>query len=287
MAEKKLEERNTQTQNLIFKISEALFKYNMSIWDWLSQGKIHSSKFIGIKENPRTLIRDKVIDGHEYQLIRRENFFDALEEIGIYPSLRDKDNLKHVLGTTFLDFVDLKSILNIFSKLGIHEDIPEPTRMLNFDIFQADCIRIYNRIIHSMEKEQVQDVQDWLSADLIEPFQIVSRDREHNVPVIYVKKFHQFLCDKQILSFGEELNEYFVEFLELSPHHDHLIMLKKLKKSLEIVNSLLIIGQKLKILLILRSFQKNRSHPQKVRHQQTIQGAQNERRGVQNYEGKS
>lgn len=85
------------------------------------------------------MIRDKVIDGHEYQLIKRDNFIDALEEIGIHTTLRDKDNLKLLLPTTLLDFIDLKHILDMFERLGIHEDIPESTKMLNFDIFNGEC----------------------------------------------------------------------------------------------------------------------------------------------------
>eukprot|EP00344_Euplotes_crassus_P003304 CAMPEP_0197016558 /NCGR_PEP_ID=MMETSP1380-20130617/78792_1 /TAXON_ID=5936 /ORGANISM="Euplotes crassus, Strain CT5" /LENGTH=90 /DNA_ID=CAMNT_0042443471 /DNA_START=60 /DNA_END=329 /DNA_ORIENTATION=+ len=90
MKEEKDKKRTIQTEKLIFKISEALFKHGLTITKWLNKG---------IKENPKTLIRDRVIDGHEYQLIKRDNFIDALEEIGIHTTLRDKDNLKQLLGT--------------------------------------------------------------------------------------------------------------------------------------------------------------------------------------------
>ncbi|CAI2381803.1 unnamed protein product [Moneuplotes crassus] len=224
--EEEISKRNVQTQKLIFKISEALFREEITVTEWLSRG---------IKENPRTLIRDRVIDGHEYQLIKRDNFLDALEEIGIHPTLRDRDNLKALLGTTFLNFIDMKSIYNIFSRLGINEDVPKSTKMLNFDIFNAHCIRVYNRIIHKMNKEGLKDIEEWLPKEIIEPFQVVSRDKEHTVMTIYVEKFKEFLSQKKIISHGEELNEFLIEFLELSPYHDHLIMLKKLKKSLDIV----------------------------------------------------
>lgn len=87
-----------------------------------------------------------------------------------------------------------------------------------------------------MEKENVKDIEDWLPQGIIEPFQVVSRNKEHQVGTIYVDKFKKFLSEKKIISNGQELNEFLVEFLELSPHHDHLIMVKKLKKSLEIVS---------------------------------------------------
>lgn len=43
----------------------------------------------------------------------------------------------------------------------------------------------------------------------------------------------RIFCQKnKIINFGEELNDSLVEFLELSPDNDHLILLKKLQKGL-------------------------------------------------------
>ena len=109
----------------------------MTVSELFGKGKyIILKQILGLKDNPKTLIRDRVIDGIEFQLVKRENIFDAFEEIGVELTLRDRDNIKKVLTPVILDLVDLKSIQEIFAKLGINEDIPI-SKMLRFELLDG------------------------------------------------------------------------------------------------------------------------------------------------------
>ena len=132
--------------------------------------------------------------------------------------------------------VDLKTILNVFEILGIHEDIPQSTKILNFDLLDGRCIRILNRLIVFMDKKNIDDVKKLLPPEDIERLQIISKNREYEIEAISIKNFRDLLVKLKIINHGEELNDSLVEFLELSPDHDHLILLKKLQKGLKLVN---------------------------------------------------
>jgi len=88
-------------------------------------------------------------------------------------------------------------------------------------------------MIKKMKNLETDDIHDLLPSDLIQPFQVVSKSKTHSVETIQVETFREYLIKSKILHFGEELSDALIEFLELSPDHDHLLMIKKLIKAIK------------------------------------------------------
>jgi hypothetical protein len=94
----------------------------------------------------------------EYQIIRRNHFFEAICNLGIELWLRDKDNLKELFIPMMSDFLSVKDIVHVFENLGIREDIPKSTKFMNFEVLDGDGIRIFNRIIKYLKYYQIQSL---------------------------------------------------------------------------------------------------------------------------------
>lgn len=202
----------------------------------MNKGNISTVTSIGTEQYPHCLIIDKTIDGIEYQMVRRSHFFEAVSSLGIELKLKYKESLKSFISPILLDFLSVKDIIQIFEKLGISEILPKTTKFLNFEVLDGESIRIVNRIIKLLDDQNIKNVQSWLPKEHIESFSIVSKDKEHFVETMKVSHLTTFLADLKITNYGEELNERFIELIELSHHHDDYIMIKKLQKAVEIVS---------------------------------------------------
>ena len=121
--------------------------------------------------------------------------------------------------------------------LGIEEKIPKSTPQLNYEKLKGPGIRIFNRIIKYMNENDLETVDElWRSEDILETYEVISKTKTHNIEVIHVDHFRDLLRKISIVPFGEELDDDFKEFLELNEEYDHLIMVKKLKKSLKAIS---------------------------------------------------
>ena len=83
-------------------IKAVLFK----IADFLFDGKISFVELL----NKSPKIIDRVIDGKEYQIIKRKDMFDIFVNSGIKISLFEQEELKFVARHLFLDYVDVGKV---------------------------------------------------------------------------------------------------------------------------------------------------------------------------------
>ena len=83
-------------------IKAVLFK----IADFLFDGKISFVELL----NKSPKIIDRVIDGKEYQIIKRQDMFDIFVNSGIKISLFEQEELKFVARHLFLDYVDVGKV---------------------------------------------------------------------------------------------------------------------------------------------------------------------------------
>ena len=62
---------------------------------------------------------------------------------------------------------------------------------------------------------------------------MVAKHREEVIEVIDAMKFQNLLKSKEIIEYGDEINDTFIEFLSVSKEYSEIIMLRKLKKALK------------------------------------------------------
>lgn len=115
---------------MIFKLGDLLFSKSKTLSDI-----VHDK------------ICDKVIDGTEYQLVRRSDLVSTLSSEGAKLTISDQLHFKDLFRPLFQDYIDLKPLLNVFASLGIAEKMPLSTKHLDFDSLSGSEIRFFNRII--------------------------------------------------------------------------------------------------------------------------------------------
>ena len=94
---------NSENNDFEKQVKEVLFK----ISDFLFENKISFVELL----NKTPKIIDKVIDGKEYQLIKRQDMFDWIVNAGIKLSLLEQEKLKTIAKHLYLDFVDVGKYL--------------------------------------------------------------------------------------------------------------------------------------------------------------------------------
>lgn len=77
-------------------------------------------------------IYDKILDGKEYQLIKYRHFYQQLKTSGFSLSIPEKKAIEHVITPFLPKTMELKSLMNLLSKLGIVEPFPKSTRHLDY-----------------------------------------------------------------------------------------------------------------------------------------------------------
>lgn len=203
-------------QKLLFKIADLLFAKNQTLMDLLHM-KIH----------------DKVIDGKEYQLIKRNSLINCFSKIGVSFNHHDQMHFKDLIRPIMQDFVDVKVVSKIMEDLGIVEDIPPATKHLDYNKLQGPAIRIFNRIVRYMKTNEIIDVIEFLHKENCELIDVVSKTKQDKIETIQAVKLRDVLRSKDIIQYGEDLDENFIEFLELSPEYNDIIMIRKLKKAIK------------------------------------------------------
>lgn len=135
---------NEELNRVLFEISDALFSKKLTISDVLNQNFI--AKKNKTFTNIPVVILDKTIDGKEYQLIQRQNFYDSLEAVGIVLDLEKKIPLKTIFQPILGDFIDIQNIVSVFHNLGIWEDISTSTKAMDFTKLTGSAIRLFNKV---------------------------------------------------------------------------------------------------------------------------------------------
>ena len=208
-------EENNKKKELVFKIADTLFLNKSSLMDI-----IHKN------------INDKVIDGKEYQLIRRTHFVDRMINIGINLNLEEQIALSEILPLTLNDYWDINGIKILLENLGIWEDIPESSKHLDYSKLEPNSIRLFNKIIKNMKESNISDPDEFIGQENIESVQIFSKTKEDKIDVLKTSTLKTILKDKKILNHWEDLDENFIEFLEVSSNYEDTLMMRKFRKAL-------------------------------------------------------
>ena len=161
-------------------------------------------------------IYDKVIDGKEYQLIKRKSLILNLQKSGASLSIPEQVEFKGILRPIIQDYIDIKIIQDFLSDLGIKEDLPVKTKHMDFSTLEPEDIRIFNKIIQYMEVNQIDGVANFLKEENIDTIKCIGKSKEEVIQIIEDNKFREVLRDKGILHYGEEMSETLTQFLEIT-----------------------------------------------------------------------
>ena len=89
-----------------------------------------------------------------------------------------------------------------------------------------------------MKENQITDVNQFIGDENISKLVVSTKIKEESIEVVKSSKFEEILRNsKQIINYGENLDESLVEFLEVSPNLGDTIMIRKLKKAIEQVQT--------------------------------------------------
>lgn len=141
--------------------------------------------------------------------------------------------LNSVLPFTINDLCDIQGLNMILEDLGIKEDAPSTSKLLDYSKLEPNSIRIFNRIIYYLKEQNIDNLDDFIGKENIDIIKIISKTKEHSIETVTAANLRQVLRDKNITNHGEDLDENFIEFLEVDPSHSDTIMVKKFKKAIE------------------------------------------------------
>lgn len=207
-------------QNLLITFADFLFDNNLTLYKM-----IHHKVF------------SKTIDGKEYQVIKLDHLFETFESRGFIVDQKDQIRIESILKPIILDLVDVESMRYYMSKLGITEELPKSTRHLDYTKLKGPAIRVFNSIIQYMDVNNVNSVIELIGEDIIDDYEVVSKDKQHKIQVISSMKLRNRLRDIGVIPFGEELIDEFIDFLALNDEFEDLIMFNKLARSLKDVKN--------------------------------------------------
>ena len=206
-------EKNTRRKQVIFRIADELFARSQTLMDILHH-KVY----------------DKVVDGKEYQIVSKSDLLQSFRRIGIDFDDKDKKYLNDLLVPLHNNYIDVKAMVDIMGDLGIYEDVPKPTAQLDYSQLEGPTIRLWNRIVRYMKQNDINDVNELIQPNEVDMLNIVSKDKEHVVRVVQTSKFEDILLSKDIIRHRGELDDHFIELVQLSPDHSDVLSLKKLQR---------------------------------------------------------
>ena len=213
-------ERNIKRKDVIFRIADELYIRGITLLEAIN-----------------SKVYDKVIDGCEYQLIRKRDLVAWLKKIGLEFDDKDRKYLDDLLVPILNDSTDVKELITVIKGLGISEDIPSPMKNINFFQLDGRIIRIFNSIIKYMKEYDVSEVLNIIPKEEIDLFTVVSTNKERTVETIRASKFRDLLRSKEIINYGEELEEQFIELLQISEYHEDILLLQKLQKYINVIKN--------------------------------------------------
>ena len=85
------------------------------------------------------------------------------------------------------------------------------------------------------------ELEEFIPEDAQDPIIVISKEKEQHINTISRDKMKELLLSRKLIPLGDDLDEVFVEFLQLSDQHDHLLFIKKFITALKEVHLTLLI----------------------------------------------
>ena len=175
-------------------------------------------------------IYDKMFNGREYELINSHTFFKLLGKYGYKFTEEEKRAVSKLLKTSyFIDVIEVEKISRILSELYIKEDIPVATKNFDYKHLSAPDIRMINRIVEYMDKNNIKEIEDFIGRDKITKHEVIGNNKREDVEIIQSNQFLEILLEKNLIE-DDELNEGLQMFLAISMDDIDELMIRKLKK---------------------------------------------------------
>ena len=210
----------------MFRIADFLFINDYTITDVL-----HYDKNTQDFRLNNSSVLDKIIDGAEYQLCKRNNLVESFENIGIILNNVDKIKLKELVPPILNDYINLSRLIEIFSSVGIFEKLPANRKYIDYIKIDGPRIRLFNKINQNLIRENY-DIVDFIGLKNIEKINLISSSKEYHLQVVKVNTFANILCDKKIIRNGKYLDEEFLDLITVSQSCDNYVLISKLKNIL-------------------------------------------------------
>ena len=178
-------------------------------------------------------IIDKVIDGKEYQVISKADLILCIKRLGVNLDLEDISIIKNMFPTVVGNLVNVGILVSIMKELSIVEDIPPPSKYLDFSKLTGSSIRIFNKIISYMHENNLQEVDDFIGNDKIENLLVVSQRKEETLQTISADLLGDILISKEIINYKDEIEENLTDFICVGEQYPDIIMIRKFKRALK------------------------------------------------------
>ena len=158
-------------------------------------------------------IFDKVIDGVEYRFIKHRHFIRLIKRIGMSLSYNDEMCIKFLVPSLLNGWIDITKIEELLIKLGIEDEKPVPTKHLNYSKLTGPSIRIFNKINHDMNEQEIEDIEDFIGKENLDTIEIVTKNKTENIEMITPIKLREVLQEKDIINYGQDLDDEFISKL--------------------------------------------------------------------------
>ena len=183
-----------------------------------------------ISEIISSKIFDQVIDGKEYQLIRRGDLIKSFENEGILITNQEINCIKDVIQPIWIDSIDAKNLEEITKSFGINEDYPTNNRHLDYSTLTGPAIRTFNKIIKYMNESNTTDIMSIIPKNLIRKITCISKSKEEIIDYITSSDLEDVFRSKNILKRSENLNQEIIDFTEINQNWENMIMIRKLRR---------------------------------------------------------
>lgn len=213
-------ENKNQIQKAILAMADRMFEKNLTVSTILMN-----------------YIEDKVIDGCEYQLIKRSRLFACLKKFKLIDNLFQELSLKVVLAPTIRDLVEVRKVIKMMSHSGIKEDFPPKKGRLNYEKLKGPSIRTFNKIIEYLKENNVTNISDILPQHCLKTVEIVAKNRTVKTQTISAKHLTSLLRGIEVIKPNEDLDQDFIDFIEISPEYDNIIIVNTLKRAIKDVSN--------------------------------------------------
>ena len=127
--------------------------------------------------------------------------------------------------------MSLKSnkISKILEELDIKEDIPLSSKNFDYKHLLAPDIRLMNKIIEYMDKNNIEEIEDFIGRGRISVIEVISSNKREDIQIIEADKFVESLVEKGLIE-DDELNEGLQMFFSITMDNIDKLMIRKIKK---------------------------------------------------------
>ena len=141
-------------------------------------------------------IWDRVINGKEYQLIKRMDLLECMQQNGLELEFEDRLIFKDVVKPILQDFINVEHVIQVLKRLGIVEDMPPASKYMNYDKLSGREIRIFNKINNYMQTHNIADVLGIFSPGDTYKIVVQAKDKQEEIDVIHEDKLEAVLKSK-------------------------------------------------------------------------------------------